>query len=122
MSLLVDILGWFSNLFMGGTTESSAPTSHAPIEVTTAKPTLPAIPLPDTKKWLETLAAHMSKLQLPSPSSNPTRKGEMKRANYDDYQIWRITPATHANLEYLREYKTQDSSERVLWLKGPSMR
>lgn len=100
-------------------------TTHAPIEVTTPKrtlPTLPSIPLPDTKKWLETLTAHMAKLQIPSPSSNPNRKGEMKRANYDDYQIWRVTPATHANLEYLREYKEQDSSERVLWLKGPSMR
>lgn len=110
-------------MFMGGTTATPTTTTRAP-EATTAaaRPTLPSIPLPDTKKWLETIASHMAKLQIPSPSSNPSRKGEAKRAKYDDYQIWRVTPATHANLEYLREYKEQDSSERVLWLKGPSMR
>lgn len=45
-----------------------------------------------------------------------------KRVVYDDYQIWRITPSTQAHLEFLQEYKSFDYSERIVWLKGPSMK
>lgn len=114
---------------MGGTTTTTTtprpalqpnypPAVPIVVEPSSEKPTL----LPDTKKIFETIASHMAKLQLPSPSATPNRKGEIKRVNYDDYQIWRVLPSTHQHLEYLREYKESDSSERVLWLKGPSMR
>lgn len=45
-----------------------------------------------------------------------------KRVTYDDYQIWRIAPSTPAHLEFLQEYKSFDYSERIVWLKGPSMK
>lgn len=45
-----------------------------------------------------------------------------KRVTYDDYQIWRITPSTTTHMEFLSEYKTYDTSEKIVWLKGPSMK
>lgn len=67
------------------------------------------------------LTAHMATMQSPTISTM-NRTGALKRMKYDDYQIWRIVPSTHAHLEFLREFKESDDSQNVLWLKGPAMR
>lgn len=67
------------------------------------------------------LAAHMATMESPTPSTVNRTTGS-KRVKYDDYQIWRITPSTLAQLEFLKEYKESDGHENVLWLKGPAMR
>lgn len=67
------------------------------------------------------LAAHMATMDSPTPSTVNRTTGS-KRVKYDDYQIWRITPSTLAQLEFLKEYKESDGHENVLWLKGPAMR
>lgn len=67
------------------------------------------------------LAAHMATMDSPTPSTVNRTTGS-KRVKYDDYQIWRITPSTLAQLEFLKEYKESDEHENVLWLKGPAMR
>lgn len=67
------------------------------------------------------LTAHMATMQSPTVSTM-NRTGALKRMKYDDYQIWRIVPSTHAQLEFLREFKESDDSQNVLWLKGPAMR
>lgn len=69
------------------------------------------------------LTAQMATMNtLTSTSSTMNRTTVLKRVKYDDYQVWRIMPSTHAHLEFLREYKQSDENEHMLWLKGPSMR
>lgn len=111
--------GWFSNLFSKGESTTTTTAKPESVDVTTEKSSSTL----DGKKWFEMLTAHMATMQLPTPtSSTMNRTSVLRRMKYDDYQIWRIVPSTHAQLEFLREYKESDEHQNVLWLKGPAMR
>lgn len=111
-------LGWFVNLFSGGSTTPSPKDSSA--EANANKVT----PVPNSKIILDMLTSQMAnaatKIQASAAAKN--QNTGPKRVNYDNYQIWRITPSTTEHLQFLQEYKDSDYSESVLWLKGPSMK
>lgn len=65
------------------------------------------------------MASAAAKIQATAASKGQTGP---KRVNYDNYQIWRITPSTAEHLEFLQEYKDNDDRESIVWLKGPSIR
>lgn len=66
------------------------------------------------------MASAATKIQAHAAAKN--HKYVPKRVNYDNYQIWRITPSTTDHLQFLLDYKASDYSEQILWLKGPSLR
>lgn len=106
---------WFSNLFSSDESTTKATTND---DVSTSKP---IISNEKKNEWLAMLAAHMGTMTTPT-TQQTNRTNILRRVKYDDYQIWRIIPSTHAQLEFLREYKESDENERVRWLKGPAMR
>lgn len=78
-------------------------------------------PLNNPNHWLAVLASHVATTTA-KPTIKRPEKEASKRAKYDDYQIWRISPSTNAHLEFLREYKGSSDGGKIQWLKGPSMR
>lgn len=106
--------GWFSNLFSSGESVTVTTVKPQTIDATTEQSS-------DGKKWLELLTAHMVTMQAPT-ASTMNHTNILKRVKYDDYQILRLIPSTHAQLEFLREYKETADGENVHWLKGPAMR
>lgn len=106
---------WFSHLFFSGETTTKATDIN---EVTTKKP---FISNEKKHEWLAMLATHMQAMTTPT-THHMNHTNTLKRVNYRDYQLWRILPATNAQLEFLREYKESDENEKVMWLKGPAMR
>lgn len=66
------------------------------------------------------MASAAAKIQATAASKS--QNTGPRRINYENCQIWRISPSTTGHLEFLQEYKDSDYSEKVLWLKGPSLR
>lgn len=104
---------WFSSLFYGS-------------ETTTIKfddiSTKASIISNDKKnEWFAMLAAHMGTMTTPT-THTMNRTNVLRRIKYDDYQIWRVTLSTQAQLAVLREYNDSYEEEKILWLKGPAMR
>lgn len=107
---------WFSSLLYGSET-----TTIDPIQ-SEVMPTKASIISNEKKnEWFAMLAAHMG--TMTTPTTHPmNRSNVLRRIKYDDYQIWRVTPATQAQLAVLREYKESDEEDKISWLKGPALR
>lgn len=64
--------------------------------------------------------------QLLSPTESETRqklptvKSKLRRKKYDDYQLWRISPKSKEDINYLEDFKMSTEGLKIHWLKGPS--
>lgn len=104
------------NIFSGGSTTPPPKDSSAEANKVT--------PIPNSKIILDMLTSQMANAatKIKATAAAKNQINVPKRVSYDNYQIWRITPATTEHLQFLQEYKVFDYYEKVQWLKGPSMR
>lgn len=65
------------------------------------------------------LANHMATTTKP-PEADVNRPGVPRKVSYTNYQLWRLTPKTDAQVDYLREYKYSSDGQKVQWWKGPA--
>lgn len=107
---------WFSSLFYGSETTTIEPIKSDDISTKAS-----IISNEKKNEWFAMLAAHMGTMTTPT-THTMNRTNVLRRIKYDDYQIWRVTLSTQAQLAVLREYKESDEEGRILWLKGPAMR
>jgi Zinc carboxypeptidase/Carboxypeptidase activation peptide len=55
---------------------------------------------------------------LQTPKKLPNLK--VHRKNYNNYQLWRITPKSKDDVNYLEDFKISYEGLKIHWLKGPS--
>lgn len=66
------------------------------------------------------LSNHMATTEKSPSTDDVNRPGVPRRKSYNNYQLWRLSPKTDAQVDYLREYKYSSDGEKIQWWKGPS--
>lgn len=101
-----------------GTESTSTSTTTT---TTTGRPFLAiSNPLHNPQNWMGILANHMATTTVKPGIVN--RPGVPQKISYANYQLWRLTPKSDAQVDYLREYKLSSDGEKIQWWKGPAMR
>lgn len=111
--------GWFFGNWFGGNEPYSA---AAPATTTTTRRPFLTIsnPLHNPQAWIGVLAQHLA-----TSSTTTARPGLGKidkRRKYDNYQLWRIVPATMEQVSFLTEYRSTAEGAKLQWWKGPTLR
>lgn len=94
-------------------------TTEFPATTTTERPLTSTTEEP-SYNFLEKVSQYLNPARQEIPKHKPKIKHHRKK--YDDYQLWRITPKSKDETNFIEDFKMSLEGEKVHWLKGPMLK